>query len=117
NFLANRIGTFGALQTIRTMLADGYSIEQVDKITGPAVGRPMSATFRSFDLVGLDVFAHVVKNLHENLPDDPEREVFVMPEFVTRMIERGLLGNKTKSGFYRKQKGEGEKQEIWALDA
>jgi len=116
NFIANRIGTFGALVTMRTMLDDGYSIEEVDKITGPAVGRPKTATFRTFDLVGLDVFAHVVKNLHENLPDDPEREMFVMPEFVTQMTERGLLGNKTKAGFYKKQKGDGDKREILALD-
>src|SRR2546425_7442380 len=116
NFIANRIGTFGALVTMRTMLDDGYSIEEVDKITGPAVGRPKTATFRTFDLVGLDVFAHVVKNLHENLPDDPEREMFVMPEFVTRMIERGLLGNKAKAGFYKRVKGGGDKREIWTLD-
>src|SRR5712692_8613799 len=117
NFIANRIGTFGALVTMRTMLDDGYAIEEVDKITGPAVGRPKTATFRTFDLVGLDVFAHVVRNLHENLPDDPEREMFVMPEFVSKMIERGLLGNKTKAGFYQKQKGSGDKREIWTLDA
>src|SRR3989441_7754195 len=117
NFIANRIGTFGALVTMSTMLEDGYSIEEVDKITGPAAGRPKTATFRTFDLVGIDVFAHVVKNLHENLPDDPEREMFVMPEFVTKMIERGLLGNKTKAGFYQRKKGEGDKREIWTLDA
>ncbi|MGZ8842395.1 MAG: 3-hydroxyacyl-CoA dehydrogenase family protein, partial [Pyrinomonadaceae bacterium] len=116
NFIANRIGTYGALVTIRTMLDDGYSIEEVDKITGPASGRPKTATFRTFDLVGLDVFAHVVKNLHENLPEDPEREMFVMPEFVTKMIERGLLGNKTKAGFYQRKKGDGDKREIWTLD-
>src|SRR5438067_5595118 len=116
NFIANRIGTFGALVTIRAMLDDGYSIEEVDKITGPAVGRPKTATFRTFDLVGLDVFAHVVRNLHENLPEDPEREMFVMPEFVTKMIERGILGNKTKAGFYKRRKGEGDKREIWTLD-
>ena len=116
NFIANRIGTYGALVTMQTMLADGYSIEEVDKITGPTAGRPKTATFRTFDLVGLDVFAHVVKNLHENLPDDPEREMFVMPEFVTKMIERGLLGNKTKAGFYQRKKGDGDKREIWTLD-
>jgi 3-hydroxyacyl-CoA dehydrogenase len=116
NFIANRIGTYGALVTMRTMLDDGYSIEEVDKITGPAAGRPKTATFRTFDLVGLDVFAHVVRNLHENLPDDPEREIFVMPEFVTKMIERGILGNKTKGGFYQRKKGEGDKKEIWTLD-
>jgi 3-hydroxyacyl-CoA dehydrogenase len=116
NFIANRIGTFGALVTMRAMLDDGYSIEEVDKISGPAAGRPKTATFRTFDLVGLDVFAHVVRNLHENLPDDPEREMFVMPEFITKMIERGLLGNKTKAGFYKREKGADGKREILTLD-
>ena len=117
NFIANRIGTFGALYTIKTMLDDGYSIEEVDKMTGPAVGRPKSATFRTFDLVGLDVFTHVIKNLYENLPEDEERDMFVVPEVLAQMVQRGLLGNKTKAGFYRKQKGEGDKREIWSLDA
>ena len=116
NFIANRIGTYGALYTIKTMLEDGYSIEEVDKITGPVVGRPKSATFRTFDLVGLDVFTHVIKNLYEALPDDEEREMFVAPEFLTKMVDRGLLGNKAKSGFYKKQKGEGDKREIWTLE-
>src|SRR5258705_391175 len=116
NFIANRIGTFGALHAIRTMLEDGYSIEEVDRITGPAIGRPKSATFRTFDLVGLDVFTHVIINLHEALPEDEEREMFVAPEFLTKMVERGLLVNKTKDGCYRKQTGEGVKREIWALD-
>jgi 3-hydroxyacyl-CoA dehydrogenase len=116
NFIANRIGTFGAMMTIKTMLEDGYSIEEVDKITGQSVGRPKTATFRTFDLVGLDVFGHVVKNLYEALAEDDEREVFVAPEFLTQMIGRGILGNKTRGGFYKKQKGEGEKQEIWTLD-
>ena len=88
NFIANRIGTFGALHTIKTMLKDGYSIEEVDKITGPATGRPKSATFRTFDLVGLDVFSHVIKNLYDALPEDEEREMFVAPEFLGRMVAR-----------------------------
>jgi len=113
NFIANRIGTFGALYTIKTMLDDGYSIEEVDKMTGPAVGRPKSATFRTFDIVGLDVFTHVIKNLHDALPEDEEREMFVVPEVLATMVQRGLLGNKTKAGFYKKQ---GDKREIWALD-
>ncbi len=116
NFIANRIGTFGAMVTIKTMLDDGYSIEEVDKITGQAVGRPKTATFRTFDLVGLDVFGHVVKNLYEALPDDDERDVFIAPEFLGQMIGKGILGNKTRGGFYRRQKGEGGKQEIWTLD-
>ncbi|MEJ7711376.1 MAG: 3-hydroxyacyl-CoA dehydrogenase family protein [Pyrinomonadaceae bacterium] len=114
NFIANRIGTFGALATIKTMLDDGYSIEEVDKLTGPIVGRPKTATFRTFDLVGLDILTHVAHNLYEAVPEDDEREVFVAPEFLKRMIGQGLLGNKTGGGFYRRQKG--EKKEIWTLD-
>ncbi|MDQ3135433.1 MAG: 3-hydroxyacyl-CoA dehydrogenase/enoyl-CoA hydratase family protein [Acidobacteriota bacterium] len=116
NFIANRIGTYGALVSIHTMLEDGYSIEEVDKMTGQAVGRPKSATFRTFDIVGLDVFLHVAKNLHDAIPDDEDRAAYVTPDFLQQMVERKLLGNKTKGGFYRKQKGEGEKQEIWTLD-
>jgi 3-hydroxyacyl-CoA dehydrogenase len=116
NFIANRIGTYGALVTIKTMLDEGYTIEEVDKMTGPAVGRPKTATFRTFDLVGLDVFSHVIKNLYEALPEDEERDVFVAPEFLTAMVAKGLLGNKTKAGFFKKQKGEGDKPEIWTLD-
>ncbi|MEO6393427.1 MAG: 3-hydroxyacyl-CoA dehydrogenase/enoyl-CoA hydratase family protein [Pyrinomonadaceae bacterium] len=114
NFIANRVGTFGALATMHTMLADGYTIEEVDKITGVAVGRPKTATFRTFDLVGLDILAHVASNLHAAVPDDEERDVFLAPEFVPRMIAQGILGNKTKGGFYQKQKGEG--RDIWTLD-
>ena len=116
NFIANRIGTFGSMVTIKTMLEDGYSIEEVDKITGQAVGRPKSATFRTFDLVGLDVFGHVIKNLYEALPEDEERDVFIAPEFLTQMVGRGILGNKTKGGFYKRQTGEGGKKEIWTID-
>jgi len=116
NFIANRIGTFGALYTIKTMLEDGYTIEEIDRMTGPAVGRPKSATFRTFDLVGLDVFTHVIKNLYEALPDDEERAMFVVPDPLAKMVERGLLGSKTKAGFYRKQKSEGDKRDIWTLD-
>jgi 3-hydroxyacyl-CoA dehydrogenase len=116
NFIANRIGTYGALTTIKTMLEDGYTVEEVDKMTGQAVGRAKSATFRTFDIVGLDVLMHVTKNLYDALAEDEERETFVAPEFVQAMMERKLLGAKTGGGFYRKQKGEGEKQEIWTLD-
>jgi 3-hydroxyacyl-CoA dehydrogenase len=116
NFIANRIGTYGSMITIKTMLDDGYSIEEVDKITGQAVGRPKSATFRTLDLVGLDVGAHVIKNLYEALPEDSERDVFIAPDFLTQMVGRGILGNKTKGGFYKRQTGEGGKKEIWAID-
>jgi 3-hydroxyacyl-CoA dehydrogenase len=116
NFIANRIGTYGALTTIRTMLEDGYTVEEVDKMTGQSVGRAKSATFRTFDIVGLDVLMHVTKNLYDALPEDDERETFVAPEFLQKMEGRGLLGAKTGGGFYRKQKGGGEEREIWALD-
>jgi len=116
NFIANRIGTYGALQTIRIMLDDNYLIEEIDKITGPAVGRPKSATFRTFDLVGLDVFSHVIKNLYQNLPEDEEREIFAAPQFLSKMVEAGMLGNKARKGFYQKQKGQDGKSEYLVLD-
>jgi 3-hydroxyacyl-CoA dehydrogenase len=117
NFIANRIGTYGALQTIRTMLEDGYTVEEVDKMTGQAVGRAKSATFRTFDIVGLDVLMHVTKNLYDAVPEDEERESFVAPDFLRQMVERGMLGSKTGGGFYRKQKGAaGGGPEIWTLD-
>ena len=116
NFIANRIGTFGALVTLGVLAEGGFTIEEVDKITGPAMGRPKSATFRTFDLVGLDVLTHVARNLYEAVPDDEEREVYKLPEFVERMVNRGILGDKTQGGFYQKRKGEGEKKEIWTLD-
>jgi 3-hydroxyacyl-CoA dehydrogenase len=116
NFIANRIGTFGAMVTLRTLEEDGYTIEEVDKMTGPALGRPKSATFRTFDLVGLDVLAHVARNLYEAAPEDEEREVYKLPEFVERMVGKGILGDKTKGGFYQKRKGEGGARDIWTLD-
>jgi 3-hydroxyacyl-CoA dehydrogenase len=116
NFIANRVGTYGAMVTLRTLAEDGYTIEEVDKMTGPATGRPKSATFRTFDIVGLDVLAHVARNLYEAVPEDEEREMYRLPEFVERMVGRGILGDKTKGGFYQKRKGEGEKKEIWTLD-
>ncbi len=115
NFIANRIGTYGAMITMQTMLADGYTIEEVDKITGPAVGRPKSATFRTFDLVGLDVFSHVIRNLYEALPEDPEREAFQLPQLLSDLIAAGQLGNKTKAGFYKRQ-GSGDKKEFFVID-
>ncbi|HEX7956411.1 MAG TPA: 3-hydroxyacyl-CoA dehydrogenase family protein, partial [Pyrinomonadaceae bacterium] len=117
NFIANRIGTYGALVTLRTLAEDGYTIEEVDRITGPALGRPKSATFRTFDIVGLDVLTHVARNLHEAVPDDEDRDVYKLPEFVERMVNQGILGDKTKGGFYQKRKGsDGVQKEIWTLD-
>lgn len=100
NFIANRVGVYGALVTIKTAIDEGYTIEEVDRMTGTAIGRPKSATFRTFDVVGLDVLAHVSKNLYDAVPDDEERETFLAPAFLTVMVERGILGAKSGGGFY-----------------
>jgi 3-hydroxyacyl-CoA dehydrogenase len=115
NFIANRIGTHGALVTMR-MLEAGYTIEEIDKLTGQIIGHAKSATFRTFDIVGLDVLAHVAHNLYEAATEDEERAVFIAPDFLQRMIERGLLGEKTGRGFYQKQRGAEGKSEIWSID-
>jgi 3-hydroxyacyl-CoA dehydrogenase len=115
NFIANRIGIFGMLHTVKVMTEKGYSIEEVDAITGPPMGRPKSAAFGTTDLVGLDTFAHVAKNLYENATKDEMREVFKIPGFVQKMIEKNWLGNKTGQGFYKRVKGEAGKEKL-ALD-
>lgn len=115
NFIANRIGIFGMLYLIKTMMERGYTIEEVDAITGPAMGRPKSASFRTTDLVGLDTFAHVAKNLYDNVPHDERREIFKVPDFIQKMIERQWLGDKTGQGFYKQVKT-GEGKEILVLD-
>jgi len=117
NFIANRIGIFTTLNVLRIMQEDGYTIEEIDALTGPALGMPKSATFRTLDIVGLDVLAHVVKNLREPLPQDERRDLFHVPGLVEQMLGRGLLGDKTGQGFYKKVKGEtGEEREILTLD-
>jgi len=115
NFIANRIGTFAVLNTLKLMQEEDLTLEQVDALTGPALGFPKSATFRTLDLVGLDVFAHVVSNLRENLPHDERRELFQLPDFVQKMLERGWLGEKSGQGFYKRVK-EGGESIILALD-
>ena len=117
NFIANRIGVFTTLDVLRIMQEDGYTIEEVDTLTGPVLGMPKSATFRTMDIVGLDVLAHVVKNLRDSLPQDERRALFQVPGFVAQMIERGLLGDKTGQGFYKKVKAKnGDESEILTLD-
>src|SRR5206468_7235231 len=84
------------------MLDDGYSIDEVDEFTGPAIGRPKSATFRTLDIVGIDTFVHVTKNIYQNAPADEHRELFKVPEFIEQMTQRKWLGDKTGQGFYKK---------------
>ncbi len=115
NFIANRIGTFSMLNTLRLMGTLGMTVEEVDACTGPAVGWPKSATFRTADIVGLDVLVHVVKNIYETAPNDESREMYKVPALVQEMARRGWLGDKTGQGFYKKVKGEGDK-EILTLD-
>lgn len=115
NFIANRVGIFGMLYLIKTMAEGGYTIEEVDAITGPAMGRPKSASFRTADLVGLDTFAHVAQNLFENAPKDEMREIFQIPDFVQKMLENKWLGDKTGQGFYKRVKTAAGKETL-ALD-
>jgi len=115
NFIANRIGTFSMLNALRLMGTLGMTVEEVDACTGPAVGWPKSATFRTADIVGLDVLVHVVKNIYETAPNDESRESYRIPALIEEMAKRGWLGDKTGKGFYKKVRGEGEK-EILTLD-
>ncbi len=115
NFIANRIGTFSMLNALRLMGTLGMTVEEVDACTGPAVGWPKSATFRTADIVGLDVLVHVVKNIYQTAPNDESREMYKVPALVEEMAKRGWLGDKTGQGFYKKVKGEG-KQEILTLN-
>ena len=108
NFIANRLGSFAGMHDVRYALDNGYSIEEVDALTGPLVGRPKTATFRLFDQVGLDVMVAVAGNLHELAPTDESRDVLPAPEPLQRMLDAGLLGNKTGGGFYRRGRRDGQ---------
>lgn len=108
NFIANRLGSFAGMHDVRYALEHGYSIEEIDALTGPLVGRPKTATFRLFDQVGLDVMVAVAGNLHELAPTDESRDVLPAPEPLVRMQEAGLLGNKTGGGFYRRGRRDGQ---------
>ncbi|WP_445678099.1 3-hydroxyacyl-CoA dehydrogenase/enoyl-CoA hydratase family protein [Psychrobacillus sp. FSL H8-0484] len=102
NFIANRIGTYGLLVTLREMQARGYSVGEVDSVTGPLIGRPKSATFRTLDVVGLDTFAHVAKNVYDQTSGE-EQKVFEVPGFMQKMLENKWLGAKTGQGFFLKE--------------
>lgn len=115
NFIANRIGVFAMMTAIKTMLDGQYTIEEVDQLTGPATGKPKSATFRTGDIVGIDTLVHVANNLYEAVPDDERREMFIVPEFIRQMVAQKMLGDKAKQGFYKKVKGDGKK-DILTLD-
>jgi 3-hydroxyacyl-CoA dehydrogenase len=115
NFIANRIGTFSMLNALHQMQALEMTIEEVDACTGPAIGQPKSATFRTGDLVGLDILVHVVRNIYETAATDEKRETYRVPAFAEEMMKRGWLGDKTGGGFYKKDRAAGGK-EILTLD-
>ena len=111
NFIANRIGIFGMLLALKLTREMGLSVEQVDAITGPVMGRPKSATYRTADIVGLDVLAAVARTSHEQCPNDESRDLLAPPPILIELIESGRLGQKAGGGFYRK-----EGKQILALD-
>jgi 3-hydroxyacyl-CoA dehydrogenase len=116
NFIGNHIALYGLMRVLATVAAGEYTIEEVDAITGPALGRPNSATFRTMDLAGIDILGHVVGNLHERLPDARDRQLFVLPDFVRKMLERGMVGEKAGKGFYQRVKQPSGESEILTLD-
>jgi 3-hydroxyacyl-CoA dehydrogenase len=115
NFIANRIGIYGFMAAMQRMVNEGYTIDEVDTILGPAIGRPKSAVFRTADLSGLDTILHVARNLYEAAPEDECRDVFIVPDFLPRVVDRGWLGEKSGQGFYKRVKQVGETQ-ILSLD-
>ena len=115
-FIGNRIGIF-SIQSLFNMIKDlGLTVEEVDKLSGPVIGRPKSATFRTVDVVGLDTLVHTANGVYDNCPEDEKRETFKLPDFINTMMENKWLGSKTGQGFYKRVKGEGGKKEILTLD-
>ena len=115
-FIGNRIGIFGIQSLFHQVKELGLTIEEVDKLTGPVIGRPKSATFRTVDVVGLDTLVHVANGIYDNCPDDEAHELFKLPDFINTMMENKWLGSKTGQGFYKKVKGDNGKSEILSLD-
>lgn len=115
-FIGNRIGIFGIQSLFHQVKKMGLTVEEVDTLTGPVLGRPKSATFRTVDVVGLDTLVHVANGLYENLPEDEEHEVFKLPGFINTMMENQWLGSKSGQGFYKKIKKDDGSSEILALD-
>lgn len=114
-FIANRIGIYSMMETLSVMTELGLTVEEIDKLTGPVIGRPKSATFRTIDVVGLDTLTKVARNL-SNLPNDEKKDLFQVPELLNKMEANKWLGDKTGQGFYKKSKDSAGKTEILALD-
>ncbi len=118
NFVGNRIGVYSIAKSFQHMVDLGMSVEEVDAVAGKPTARPKTAAFKTTDLVGLDTMAHVAKNSYDNLPQDEEREAFLLPDWVDTMLANNQLGDKTKQGFYKKEKtSEGEQRYYWDYEA
>ena len=115
-FIGNRIGIFSIMSLFHAVKEMGLTVEEVDKLTGPVIGRPKSATFRTVDVVGLDTLVHVANGIGENCPDDERHDLFSLPGFISTMVEKGWLGSKTGQGFYKKVRKDDGASEIMTLD-
>jgi 3-hydroxyacyl-CoA dehydrogenase len=115
-FIANRIGVFGIMGVFRLLEKLGLTVDEVDALTGPIIGRPKSATFRTADVVGIDTMVKVAKGVYDNCPQDEARDHFIVPEWLERMVTQNWLGDKTGQGFFKKTKGAGGEKEILTLD-
>jgi 3-hydroxyacyl-CoA dehydrogenase len=115
-FIGNRIGIFGIQSLFHQVKELGLTVEEVDKLTGPVIGRPKSATFRTVDVVGLDTLVHVANGIYENCPNDEAHELFKLPGFINTMMDNKWLGSKTGQGFYKKSVDANGKKEILTLD-
>lgn len=115
-FIANRVGVYSIMALFHQVEEMGLTVDQVDKLTGPVLGRPKSATFRTCDVVGLDTLVRVANDLEKNLPNDEARALFKMPDYIQKMVDNNWLGSKTKQGFYKKVKDENGKSQILSLN-
>jgi len=115
-FIGNRIGVFGIMNLFHVVNELGLTVEEVDKLTGPVIGRPKSATFRTVDVVGLDTLVHTSNGVHDNAPKDEMHDTFKIPDFITKMMENKWLGSKTHQGFYKRVTNKEGKKEILVLD-
>lgn len=116
NFIANRVGVYSIMAVLDEMIKQGFTPTEVDQMTGKAIGHASSATFRTSDLVGLDVTSHVVSNLYPAIPEDEDRDTFKVPEVMQTLLDRKILGDKTNGGFFKKSKDETGKRVILELD-
>ena len=115
-FIANRVGVYSIMSLFHAVKELGFTVDEVDKLTGPILGRPKSATFRTCDVVGLDTLVHVANGLKANCPNDEERSLFELPDYIAKMVENGWLGSKSGQGFYKKSKDEKGNKQILSLD-